>query len=206
MLKHPTLLLALAATLSGCTSTPLAVVAQRNNPRVVERDLTLAAVSRPPVVVRAAAVAQPSVSVYPVAAASPGALVDGQTAYRPVATISPTVSVAPVPAVKPSVIEKKWEVRVSDVRLSATFERWARESADAGSPKYKVLWDAEKHVLIDATPTYSGTIFDAIESALKTPAIAKSPYPLEACVYDNEPPLVRITKRGEQADACPDFK
>ena len=140
-------------------------------------------------------------------AASPGecnvkalqaALNDGPTA-APQAPVTPST---------PTIPPKRWEVRVSDVRLSATFERWAREAVVEGRVPagFKMLWDADRHVLIDATPAYGGTILEAIEQALSTPAIRHSPYPLEACVYENSPPLVRITKRGDQTEACPDSK
>lgn len=119
-----------------------------------------------------------------------------------------TVQQEPVAPAAPVIPPKRWEVLVSDIRLATTFERWTREAIEEGRvPKgFKMLWDAERHVLIDATPAYGGSIFDAIEQALSTPAIRHSPYPLEACVYENSPPLVRITKRGDQTDACPDSK
>ena len=112
----------------------------------------------------------------------------------------------PAAPLTPALPPKRWEVKVSDVRLAATFERWANESAADGREAYKILWDAEKHVLIDASPTYGGSLLDAVEAALSTPAIRRSAYPLEACLYPNTPPLIRITKRGEQTEACPEVK
>lgn len=127
------------------------------------------------------------------------------------AALNDSPATAPQPAVAPpipAIPPKRWEVRVSDIRLAATFDRWTREAVEEGRvPKgFKMLWDADRHVLIDATPAYGGSILEAIEQALSTPAIRHSPYPLEACVYENSPPLVRITKRGDQTEACPDSK
>lgn len=181
-------------------------VAPEKNPRVVERelkktervksiDLTLAqSLDDDEQIVKTSAVTP----------TGPGKQTSTLPVSQPVASApsaQPAAAVA-VPAVH------KWEVRVSDVRLSATFERWAKEASEPGSnsPSYKVLWDAGKHVLIDATPTYTGTFLEAVEQALSTPAISLSAYPLESCLYPNSPPLLRVTKRGEQTEACPDVK
>ena len=109
-----------------------------------------------------------------------------------------------VQTVRPADV-KRWEVNVSDVRLAKTFERWARESGELGT-KYRVLWDADKHVLIDSTTSYTGTFLDAVEAALRSPSILYGSYPLEACLYSNDPPLLRITKQGEQAKDCPTYR
>jgi len=107
---------------------------------------------------------------------------------------------------EPPQAQNKWEVRASDVRLATTFERWAKEAATEGKGgEYRILWDADTHVLIDGTPTYYGTLTEAIEAALKTPGIRNGRNPLEACVYNNTPPVIRITKLGEQSEACPEY-
>lgn len=93
---------------------------------------------------------------------------------------------------------QKWDVLATDVRLANTFERWAQKAG------WRVQWDASKHVQIDAASTFTGTFEDAIKSALMTPGIRLGAYPLEACVYDNTPPLIRITRQGEQTQECPD--
>lgn len=190
MPKHLPLLLLTASTIAGCTSTfnppPSAFL---NNPRIIERDLS----GRP------APVPQVAASRRPVERA----LVAGPVVTQ---TVSPQAVAAPSAPTAPAIAQKRWDVRVADVRLATTFERWAAESAMSGRESYKILWDADKHVLIDATPTYGGSILDAVEAALSTPAIRRSAYPLEACLYPNTPPLIRITKRGEQTEACPDTK
>lgn len=213
--RLPLFLLAVT-TLQGCVSTPLPPA--EPNPRVVERDLSMRKSVVPlPVkprrVVDGTLAAVPLASVPAIAPASvksvepkpaevKGASVVKLAEVKGAVAVKPAVAAPPPP---PRMPVQQWEVRVSDVRLAATFERWAKQSADAGMP-YKILWDAEKHVLIDATPVYGGSFLEAIEQALKTPAIRRSAYPLEACLYDNNPPVVRITKLGEQAKDCPDIR
>jgi hypothetical protein len=68
----------------------------------------------------------------------------------------------------------------------------------------RIRWDADRHLLIGAPMTFRGAdAFDAISQALATPGIANSEYPLEVCQYPNTPPLLRITRQGEQARDCP---
>lgn len=85
-----------------------------------------------------------------------------------------------------------WSILTSDVRLETTFERWAREGG------YKLVWDAERHILISAADQFRGTITQAIERVLSSPAIRDSDYPLEAVFYSNNPPVIRITRLGDQ--------
>ncbi|MGK5033223.1 TcpQ domain-containing protein [Janthinobacterium sp. MDT1-19] len=206
MQKKLLIFLISTATLPGCAwmkQEPPTVPPK--NPRVVERELT-------PLVKKVARVKSTDLALAQ-------SLDDGEqlvktsavTPAGPSAQASPPIATQPAKSAAPAVAlpsVRKWEVRVSDVRLSATFERWAKEASEPGSnsPSYKVLWDAGKHVLIDATPTYTGTFLDAVEQALSTPAISLSAYPLESCLYPNSPPLLRVTKRGEQTEACPDIK
>lgn len=110
------------------------------------------------------------------------------------APIAVTTSAIPAPVIAPV---EKWEIRESDVRLISAFERWAEKA------HYKVQWDADKHVLISATSVFTGTFEDAVAQVLTTPGIRFSEYPLEACVYQNNPPLLRITRLGVQTAACP---
>lgn len=187
------LFLIVTACFTGCATpeTPTFI----NNPRIVERNLAPTA-------------AEPADAPQPVNTEN-GEVAAGerrQAVERSLAPATAAKAVATAPAAPVAVPAGRWEVRVSDVRLAATFERWAAESAANGQESYKILWDAEKHVLIDATPVYGGNMLDAVEAALSTPAIRRSAYPLEACLYPNTPPLIRITKRGEQTEACPDVK
>lgn len=90
----------------------------------------------------------------------------------------------------------QWELRTDDVRLDRAFRRWAQEAG------YTLRWDADRYVLIAATTTFTGTFENAVEQVLDTPGIKLSEYPLEACVYANEPPLIRITRLGDQKEEC----
>jgi hypothetical protein len=93
-------------------------------------------------------------------------------------------------------LAQQWEVLLSDVTLDKTFERWARAAG------YRVKWDAAKNFLVEAHETFHGDFESAVWDALATPGIIYSDYPLEGCVYPNSPPLMRITRRGEQVREC----
>ena len=89
-----------------------------------------------------------------------------------------------------------WRVLVQDITLARTLERWG---AQAG---YRLKWDAQRNFLIGAPDTIEGTFETALKTVLNSAGIRQSDYPLEACVYANTPPLVRITRQGEQAREC----
>jgi hypothetical protein len=90
----------------------------------------------------------------------------------------------------------RWEVRASDITLAKTLERWAL----AGGHKLK--WDAARNFLIGAPDVYVGSFEGAVHNLLFSPGIRLSDYPLEACIYANTPPLIRITRQGEQTREC----
>lgn len=122
-------------------------------------------------------------------------IVRSQQAYgvdRPLPFGAPPVASAP-PISTTEPLSMTWEVRVSDVRLEMTLERWA---AAAG---YKLLWDADRHVLLSAGDTFRGEFLEAVNRVLQSPAISQSDYPLEAVVYSNNPPVLRITRDGDQS-------
>ena len=100
------------------------------------------------------------------------------------------------PASSPGSSDQRWEVKASDVTLARTLERWAA----AGGHKLK--WDASRNFLIGAPDLYVGTFEGALQHVLRSPGIRYSDYPLEACFYANTPPLVRITRQGEQSREC----
>lgn len=134
-----------------------------------------------------------------VGGASAQALEQVSTPYRtPGTQKAPTagdIAVAPYNATQQ--VPAKWVIEVSDVTISKAFDRWA---AKAG---WRIRWDAERHVLISAPATFQGSFEEAVAAALATPGIRKSSYPLEACIYANTPPLIRITRLGDQASECP---
>ena len=111
------------------------------------------------------------------------------------ASASP-VSLAPLVAAPLRPAAKRWEVLTSDVTLSKTLERWA---ITAG---YRMKWDAARNFQIDAPTSFEGDFEGALADVLSTAGIRTSDYPLEACVYGNTPPLVRVTHQGEQAREC----
>ena len=91
---------------------------------------------------------------------------------------------------------RRWEVMASDITLARTFERWALAAG------HKLKWDASRNFLIGAPDVYEGSFEGAIEHVLRSPGIRYSDFPLEACLYANTPPLVRITRQGEQTREC----
>jgi hypothetical protein len=91
---------------------------------------------------------------------------------------------------------RRWSVLTQDITLARTLERWA---ADAG---YRVKWDAQRNFLIGAPDSVDGTFETALQAVLGSAGVRQSDYPLEACIYANTPPLVRITRQGEQAREC----
>ena len=90
----------------------------------------------------------------------------------------------------------RWNVLAQDITLARTLERWG---AQAG---YRVKWDAQRNFLIGAPDSVEGTFETALKAILNSAGIRQSDYPLEACIYANTPPLVRITRQGEQAREC----
>ncbi len=113
------------------------------------------------------------------------------------ATSEVVLPVAPYAAASASDLPAaRWSVLVQDITLARTFERWG---AQAG---YRVKWDARRNFLIGAPDSVDGTFETAVKSILGSAGIRQSDYPLEACIYANTPPLVRITRQGEQAREC----
>jgi len=106
----------------------------------------------------------------------------------------PVVPYAGATAADPALAH--WSVLVQDITLARTLERWG---AQAG---YRVKWDAQRNFLIGAPDSVEGTFETALKAILSSAGIRQSDYPLEACIYANTPPLVRITRQGEQAREC----
>ena len=141
----------------------------------------------PPSVTHAPPIATPVANPINVALARP---------VEPAATNNVAIS-APVqaPASKtPAIIERHWQVELKDITLANTFARWA------DTANYRVRWDADKNVLVDAPDKIYGTFEDALTAVLSSPGITQGAYPLEVCFYTNNPPLARVTRKGEQKD------
>lgn len=111
---------------------------------------------------------------------------------------------APVPLVSPVAVPTQetvggsWEIKPTDVRLDKVLERWAKAAG------WRVQWDAAKHVELSGPNTFTGAFELAVGQVLGTPGIRMSEYPLEGCIYPNNPPLIRITRMGEQVNECPE--
>lgn len=91
----------------------------------------------------------------------------------------------------------RWEVRTSDVTLARTLDRWAAAAS------HRMRWDAPRNFHIAAPTVYAGTFESALAQLLSSAGIRDSDFPLEACIYANEPPLVRITALGAQTQCDP---
>lgn len=116
---------------------------------------------------------------------------------NPVAIVTPLMS----PQIQQNIVKKAtmiaetaWRVELKDITLSTTFARWADTAG------WKMRWDADKNILIDAPDSFTGIFEDAVASVLSSDGIQQGVYPLEVCFYTNTPPLARITRKGEQKD------
>ena len=113
-----------------------------------------------------------------------------------VAQNTPSAAVAVSPSVAPVPSQEHYTVELRDISLANVVTRWAGQSG------WRVRWDADVNFLIDAPNVYTGSFEFALESLLSTPGVAHSAYPLEVCFYSNNPPLARITRRGDQNKEC----
>jgi len=111
-------------------------------------------------------------------------------ATRPL-PVAPFASAASAPRAP-----QRWDVLTQDITLARTLERWA------GVAGYRLKWDAQRNFLIGAPDSVQGSFEMALQTILASAGIRQSDYPLEACIYANSPPLVRITRQGEQAREC----
>jgi hypothetical protein len=115
----------------------------------------------------------------------------------PALATEPSLPVAPYPGANAQqAVPGRWSVLVQDITLERTLRRWG---ALAG---VRLKWDAQRNFLIGAPDTIEGTFETALKTVLDSAGIRQSDYPLEACIYANDPPLVRVTRQGEQAREC----
>lgn len=89
-----------------------------------------------------------------------------------------------------------WEMRLQDITLAQTLQRWSQQAG------WKLIWDVDKHILIDSPHQFKGSFEEAVGLLLAAPSLAASGLPLEVCFYPNTPPLARITRKGEQDKEC----
>lgn len=127
----------------------------------------------------------------PLLAAAAAAFVQAASAAEPSLPVAPYAGSGAAGAP-----QRHWTVLVQDITLERTLQRWG---AQAG---VRLKWDAQRNFLIGAPDTIEGTFEAALKTVLDSAGIRQSDYPLEACIYANDPPLVRITRRGEQARDC----
>jgi hypothetical protein len=127
----------------------------------------------------------------PLLAASLAGFVNAASAAEPSLPVAPYAGPDAVDA-----SSRRWNVLVQDITLERTLQRWG---AQAG---VRLKWDAQRNFLIGAPDTIEGTFEMALKTVLNSAGIRRSDYPLEACIYANDPPLVRITRQGEQAREC----
>jgi hypothetical protein len=123
-------------------------------------------------------------SVVPVAA---------ETANEEVAPVETVVTERPV---APPRAQQEWELRQDDGRIDISIKRWATKMG------YSFRWDAERYVLVDGSNKFRGDFPSAIRQLLGSSSIKNSSFPLEACLYNNTPPLLRITRMGDQSEDC----
>lgn len=89
-----------------------------------------------------------------------------------------------------------WEMRLQDITLAQTLQRWSQQAG------WKLIWDVDKHILIDSPHQFKGSFEEAVGLLLAAPSFAAAGLPLEVCFYPNTPPLARITRKGEQDKEC----
>jgi hypothetical protein len=108
------------------------------------------------------------------------------------------IAVAPLSAHPAFVVapQESWDIQLKDINIAGAFHRWANKAG------YRVRWDAQKHFMVEAPDTITGSFEDALKVVLESPGIAESAYPLEVCIYPNTPPLARITRKGDQEKEC----
>lgn len=111
-------------------------------------------------------------------------------------SIQDALSIAPIESEQVTAIDRtrgqKWVVLIEDITLEKTLKRWAEQA------QFQLLWDTDREIHIPAKDEFVGSFEEALSRVLQSPAIRNSEHPLEAVIYANNPPLVRITRLGEQ--------
>ena len=80
----------------------------------------------------------------------------------------------------------KFDTLASDRSVSRLIERWARQAG------VNYVWGAPSDVTLGTQDRFVGTIEQAIDRLLN----GVSGLNLQACIYNNNPPVIRITESG----------
>lgn len=132
------------------------------------------------------------------------ATVATNTTPQLIATTNPVITPTPIKLapVTPITAEKSipapivWEIKLQDITLAQTLQRWSQKAG------WKLIWDVDKHLLIESPHQLEGSFEEAVGWLLSTPSLAAAGIPLEVCFYPNTPPLARVTKKGKQDQEC----
>lgn len=132
------------------------------------------------------------------------ATVATNTTPQLIATTNPVITPTPIKLapVTPITAEKSipapivWEIKLQDITLAQTLQRWSQKAG------WKLIWDVDKHLLIESPHQLEGSFEEAVGWLLSTPSLAAAGIPLEVCFYPNTPPLARVTKKGQQDQEC----
>lgn len=175
----------------GATSSSGSADQGADDPAVSEIRWVEPAVANPVAPARSAL--EPPAAVVVAAASRPEVAPADRPPSEPEETSASSASKSPG---SPQVEASVWEVRVQDITLERVLRRWCLAAG------YRLQWDAERNFLIAAPDAYKGSFEAALRTVLGSAGIQQSDYPLEACVYANRPPLVRVTRQGGQAREC----
>ncbi len=97
---------------------------------------------------------------------------------------------------EPAGPQQEWDLRQDDGQIDVSLKRWATRMG------YSFRWDAERYVLVEGANKFRGDFPSAIRQLLGSSSIKNSTFPLEACLYNNIPPLFRVTRMGDQSEDC----
>ncbi|MCE2679890.1 MAG: toxin co-regulated pilus biosynthesis Q family protein [Burkholderiales bacterium] len=134
-----------------------------------------------------------SAVVVPVVA--PAAVIEAEKP-SPEATTTTSAAASDTSVNDPTAQIQEWELRQEDERIDVSLKRWATKMG------YNFRWDAERYVLVEASNKFRGDFPSVIRQLLGSSSIKNSSFPLEACLYNNNPPLFRVTRMGDQSEDC----
>jgi len=96
---------------------------------------------------------------------------------------------APVAASK--VIEKAWDIRLTDKTIFGAMKRWSKTAG------WQLMWDTEGNDFpVIAEATYNGEFDVAVAGVMGS--LQRSQFPLRACLYDNR--AVRVIHKSKRCE------